>query len=309
MSKTAQSTQIKRPIDFFIIGAPKCGTTAIDQYLSEHDSIFMAPKEMHHFLSNAPGLYPHFQDPTNYYSKFQDAAPNQITGESSVFYFYSPTALENIMAYNPKAKIIVFLRNPQELLPSLHQQFVKTLYEPIDSFEQALTAGSARDWSLCPKAIKDNKWLLDYNFMGSLGTHLQAVVDIVPQNQLHIIFYDDLKDNPKGVYYNVLDFLGVTPDNRQHFKRVNQRGTYRSKALASFLRNPPTFCKKIWHMLKPLFNKLGLGNAYSKMIVANQRTIQNTIIAPNVKLHIHQSFQKDIQKLTTITNRDLSSWL
>ena len=36
--------------DFFIIGAPKCGTTALYSYLDVHPATFMSPvKEPHHF--------------------------------------------------------------------------------------------------------------------------------------------------------------------------------------------------------------------------------------------------------------------
>ena len=39
---------MKKP-DFFIVGAPKCGTTAMDEYLRQHPDIFMSAKELHFF--------------------------------------------------------------------------------------------------------------------------------------------------------------------------------------------------------------------------------------------------------------------
>ena len=38
----------KRP-SFFIIGAPKCGTTSLNEYLAQHPQIGMAEKEIHFF--------------------------------------------------------------------------------------------------------------------------------------------------------------------------------------------------------------------------------------------------------------------
>ena len=39
---------MRRP-SFFIVGAPKCGTTALNHLLSQHPGIFMAKKEIHFF--------------------------------------------------------------------------------------------------------------------------------------------------------------------------------------------------------------------------------------------------------------------
>ena len=43
--------------DFFIVGAPKCGTSALASYLRGHPQIFMSPvKEPNYFCFDAPGL-------------------------------------------------------------------------------------------------------------------------------------------------------------------------------------------------------------------------------------------------------------
>jgi hypothetical protein len=41
-------TDLDRPT-FFLVGAPKSGTTAMNSYLSKHPAIYMAPKELHYF--------------------------------------------------------------------------------------------------------------------------------------------------------------------------------------------------------------------------------------------------------------------
>ncbi len=43
-------------IDFFIIGAPKCGTTSLVEYLSSHPDVgFSHIKEPHYFSEDFPG--------------------------------------------------------------------------------------------------------------------------------------------------------------------------------------------------------------------------------------------------------------
>lgn len=295
-------------IDFFIIGAPKCGTTAVDQYLSAHERIFMGTKEMHHFLTDHPDLYQHYQNPDNYFNDFQDAQSAQTIGESSVFYFYSDQAIKNILEHNPQAKIIVFLRNPIELIPSLHQQFIKTLYEQDPVLKRAFQDSKKRNLEGYLPVIQNNSWLLDYQDMGMLGKRLDSIKQIVPENQLHIIFYDDLKQNPRALYTDLLAFLGVPDDGREEFARYNARGTYRSKALASFLKHPPKFLKTIWHVVKPALNKVGLADLYDRMVKANQKEIKREKIDPCFQQNLKDHFTEDIKVIETITKRDLSHW-
>lgn len=305
----SDKSQSNKTIDFFIIGAPKCGTTALNQYLSDHDDVFMGPKEMNYFLSDSPDIYPHFQNEENYFSTFADAQKGQLVGETSVFYFYSDQAINNILKYNPRAKIIVFVRNPMELLPSLHQQYVKTLYEDNVDFGKALRIGDDRDWHKSLEPIKKNKWLLDYQYMGQLGHRMTSIADLVPPEQLHLIFYDDLKASSENVYQSVLKFLGVDDDGRKTFGRVNVRGVYRSKFIAQFLKNPPNFLKKLWHMIKPALRFVGMGDLYSKAIVANQKKVEAAELPQEDKGYIHDMLSEDIKKLSKITERDLSHWL
>ena len=39
--------------NFFIVGAPKCGTTSLDEYLRQHPNVFISrPKEPHYFSTD-----------------------------------------------------------------------------------------------------------------------------------------------------------------------------------------------------------------------------------------------------------------
>ena len=82
---------MKRP-DFFIVGAPKGGTTAMNNYLRQHPQIFMSPrKEAHHFGAD---LYaPHWaRDEAAYLALFAGAGDEKRIGEASVWYLLSQHA-------------------------------------------------------------------------------------------------------------------------------------------------------------------------------------------------------------------------
>src|ERR1700746_1159018 len=96
--------------DFFIVGHPKSGTTALYEMLRRHPQIFMPElKEPRYFASDLPSRYnPRRSDvPAKTYEDslalFDDAAPDQIAGEASPVYIWSQTAAANIAAAKPDA--------------------------------------------------------------------------------------------------------------------------------------------------------------------------------------------------------------
>src|SRR5271170_3647810 len=107
--------------EFFIIGAPKCGTTSLALYLARHRQIFIPTiKEPHYFLTDLrrPGRV---SNQRSYETLFKRAgAHHRISGEASVFYLLSRAAVPNILCFNPHAKFIVMVRSPLEMVVSLH---------------------------------------------------------------------------------------------------------------------------------------------------------------------------------------------
>ena len=132
------------PPDFVIAGAPKCGTTALYEYLRDHPQVFMTtPKEPHYF---AKDLYsPHYITEESKYLRLFDSAPKEaVRGEASVHYMFSNCALDNLLHHNPEIKIFILLRNPVELFRSWHAQLVYNGEEDIQDLEAAWGAQAAR---------------------------------------------------------------------------------------------------------------------------------------------------------------------
>ena len=139
-----------RKPDFFIIGAPKCGTTALHTHLASHPQIFMSPKEMLFFGRDVVRL-PHqrYQVLDAYLDFFRDCDDSQTAGGSSVWYLHSETAAAEVHAFNPDAKVIAMFRNPVEMLPLLHSHLHYLALEPLDTLEEALDAEEWRAGDEC----------------------------------------------------------------------------------------------------------------------------------------------------------------
>ena len=134
---------MKNP-NLFIVGAPKSGTTFLYYYLKQHPDIYFPNfKEPHFFgsdLIRRNGAYNLSLD------EYQDLfkTDKKIIGEASTFYIFSKDAPEEIYNFNPKAKIIIMLRDLVDLVHSLHSQFVFSGDEVIEDFTQALELEDSR---------------------------------------------------------------------------------------------------------------------------------------------------------------------
>ena len=105
--------------NFFIVGAPRAGTTSLYRYLRRHPQVFMpAVKEPHFFANINPDpdqrhLFP-AMDEGQYVRLFRGALHYRAIGEASPSYLVTKGAAERIKARVPNAKIIMLLRDPTE---------------------------------------------------------------------------------------------------------------------------------------------------------------------------------------------------
>ena len=133
-----------RKPDFFIVGAPRSGTTSMKRALWEHPEIFLVAGAPNFFGTD---LYQsgHIVDEEAYLSLFVRAKKEKRVGEKSVSYFMSMRAAAEIKEFQASASIIIMLRNPVDVLYSLHSYHVHTTgHEDILDFEAALEAEEHR---------------------------------------------------------------------------------------------------------------------------------------------------------------------
>jgi hypothetical protein len=138
-----------KKVDFFIVGEPKSGTSALVNFLSQHPDIYMGASESHYFCTDLhkeedgfrkAGQKPFFDIRTlkSYQRLFENGNVDQVWGEKSVHYLVSTVAAENIYRYNPKAKIVILLREPMSFLQSFHLAHLLSGTETEKSFNKAL---------------------------------------------------------------------------------------------------------------------------------------------------------------------------
>lgn len=242
--------KVVRP-SLFIVGAPKCGTTAWAQYLGAHPDIHISKlKEPHYFCTDFPKLKKVSSD-DEYLALFTPAVSETIIGEASASYLYSRDAAENLRRFAPDAKIIIFVRDRPGLLFSWHNQLLYNRVENRSDFEQAWRLSGKRE----PKdhgPACDERSFLDYRSFGMLSNQVERYFDCFPEQQIRVFHLDDWSREPRQTYLEIMRFLGVADDRRTEFPRVNEAMRSRSKLVRLFFRKPPRAAAAIYRFVRRL---------------------------------------------------------
>ncbi len=280
--------------NFFIVGAPKCGTTAMNDYLAQHPEVFVPDiKEVHFFGSDLNFSKGALRDPDAYLALFQGATEPRL-GEASVWYLYSRTAAREIYTFNPDAKIIVMLRNPVEMLYSQHSQFLYNGNEDITDFREALAAEPERR---AGRRIPESAHLVEGLFYADTVRYAEQVAryfEIFGRENVHVILYDAFRADLPGTYRKTLQFLGVQDDFAPEFEVVNPNKRARSKLLRSFVQSPPESVKRLSRVLFPRSLRQRVMKGLDQ---ANIRYEARAPLDPELKADLERRFAPEVRDL------------
>jgi hypothetical protein len=295
--------------NFFILGAPKCGTTALFEYLRSHPSIFLPRVKEPHFFATDLGSYPAVKSIDAYQALFTDARPDQTrVGEASVYYLRSTTAAANIHQYRPDARLIAMFRNPVEMLHSFHSQLLYVAEETVEDFETAWRLQDRRARGLDLPRGSRGAFLLQYREMGRFGSQTQRVLASFPAGQLKVILFDDFAADPKRVYDEVIEFLGLPNDERAEFPRINDNKRARVTWLRNFLRKPPPLVRETYRSLKRRVGGSRMDAFKSAIVRRNTVRERRSPLSPSFRAELTEEFRDEVALLSTLLDRDLGHW-
>lgn len=298
---------MNRP-NFFIVGAPKCGTTALYEYLKPHPEIFLPEiKEPYYFGRDMTGtLFEVYRrSEADYLALFQEAAGEKRIGEASPSYLASKLAPGEIHAFDPTAKIIIMLRNPVEMLQSMYHHRRYMGDEPAASFEAALEA----ELEGKPAVIDALPYLLLANFSAGVRRYFE----IFGRENVLVIVFDDFKRDLPLVYRRVLEFLEVDPSFQPDFQVVNASKEVRSPLLQNLLERLRLTPKHLRDSaLFRAFSRALPPRLYQAFISAGTRLYTRPQsyqpMNPEFRKRLQAFFRPQLEELGQLLQRDLSAW-
>lgn len=296
---------MKKP-NFIIAGFPKCGTTSLHHYLSEHPQIFMpSQKELHFFtyeilskLKNGPKDGPvkktQIQDSKKYLDFYRNVKNEIAVGDASPSYINYPNQFLKIKEYLEDPKFIIVLRDPINRAYSNYLHLKREQRETL-TFKEAVNRENKR--------IKDKYsdfWYYKFN-----STYYDKILKAKETfKEVLIITSEELNENHEATMKKVYKFLDVDCNfiTKRKSNRFNKGGYYKKNLFTKIIFQPSKFKNLIKKFIKPTPSlKILLARVASVFRAKTEEIDEETV------LYLTKHFKEEVKKLKSL-NINTSNW-
>ncbi|MDB4476207.1 sulfotransferase [bacterium] len=283
-------------VNLFIVGAPKCASTTIYNYLGSHPSVFMShPKELNYFSKEEiqrQELYYHapiVKDMKDYEKLFKRADEYKIVGEGSVSYFIYEDVPGKIAEYNQDARIIIVLRNPVARSYSHYLMDRRLGYVKNKSFDLIFRN---------PKRFPN--YFQQYFSMSKYSIPVNRYIEAFGRHRVKVILEDDIAAHHVSWQRELCDFLDL-----DHFitdlPLVSNSFKEPKNYFFSFLYQS-ALVRDMVRFIVPQF----FARSLKKFVFSYK---EKPVLDFEITSALYSFFRDDVLKLEKTLQRDLSSWL
>ncbi|MFV8819486.1 sulfotransferase family protein [Haliea sp. E17] len=288
--------------NFFVVGAQKCGTTSLHEYLRVHPEIYLPEqKETKYFVNNEI-----YSKGIDYYERefFDRWQGEPLVGEIDPEYMYFERGLERIEKHFDISalKFIFLFRNPVDRAFSHYLMTYRRGFEDL-SFEEALEAEPER-------IIRDDWHRMQYSYFdrGLYARQLERFFRIVKPSQMHFILSDKLASRPTEELAHCLKFLGLNPTEKIIVpeEKFHRAAVPRNVHFLHLILNEGWY-KKVIRILLPN-DKIRLG-LREKILHWNERSGADLVVPLELRKRLLADYAEDIALLQNMIGQDLEGWL
>ena len=289
--------------NLLIVGAAKCGTTSLHNYLNQHPDIFMcSPKEPHFLINKEIGkqrIHKGIIDFKDYMSLFCEKDHLKYRGESSVMYLSFPEiSIKNIKHYlHDDVKIIIMLRNPIERAYSGYQHVKRYNMMENLSFEDALEIGEERYHNI-KNLTPASRYLELGNYYNQVKLFKESFGNI------HIVIYDDYKTDFNEELNKIFDYLKLVRVTINAEQRHMVGGwEWKSVGIKEIIMQQ-NLLKVFLRLIIPIKSL----RQYIRLKLQKSNSKPVEVINPETEKWLKEYYKQDIAKLSVLLNRDLNDW-
>jgi hypothetical protein len=294
-------------VDFFIAGYPKCGTTALYEYLRGHPRVFLPElKEPHFFTVDFPGAR-RVASISEYEALYAGAPRSAMKGDASASVIHSVAAANRILEYAPQARFVVLVREPVAAVRSFHSELLYNLNEDQSDFEQAWRLQPARaGGKSIPESCREPAFL-QYANIFRYRDQLPQFVQSVPAERRLIMVYEEFFADPRAGYLRLLDFLGLEDDGRNDFGAVNAAKQLRSRKLASLHRRMVENNGHAYRAGKWLLSRVGVHPSDVLARINLKKAVKRNVTA-TLDDELRRHFRPDVDAVERVLERHVIAW-
>lgn len=275
------------------------------KYLEQHPEVFV-PKWKEPNIFGTDLYCPYFlRDKEQYLALFAAVRGEKRLGEASAWYLYSKLAAVEIKEFSPTAKIIIMLRNPVDMIYSLHGELFYAGDEDIESFEAALEAESERAQGVRVPKNCNQKFALIYRDTAKYADQVRRYWEVFGGKNVCTLIFEELKSDPALAYRNVCEFLDIDSNYVPRFEVANSRKQIRVKALRSLFRDRPLIVRVLARILLPAPLRHRFVWALQRL---NTRHVPAPLLRRELRKKLQTEFLPDVEKLSNLLGRDLTYW-
>lgn len=319
--------------NFFVIGAPRSGTTSLYEYLHAHPDVFMSTTKEPDFFArpawdevhplraepeersvreDADGNAELTQELPRYEGLFADAGTQSRLGEASAIYLGHPTAAWHLRSYFPDARFVVVLRDPAERAFS-HVVHAKRIYaeqgvtspagaegRTIDEeFRRAVDATATQ--GMPETTVSEPEiWVR----AGFYHAHLTRWFELFPRDRFALFLFEDLAADAAGVMKTVYGHLGIdTSFSLPTTEAFNASVVPRNQKLFQAFTTTNPLMKRARALAPTRVRALAV-RTRNKYLGSGKPEVEDELSAK-----LRSIYRDDTQRLQELIDRDLSSWL
>jgi len=267
--------------NFFIVGVAKAGTTSLYAWLKQHPKVFMPALKEPHFFSSDLVKTPRFvvKSEEQYLRLFANAVGFKAIGEASASYFpFGEVVARRIKGKIPHAKIIVLLRDPVERAYADYLMYLRT----------------GREWRPFYEALLHSP--LSRVYIQPYAKPLQEWLEVFGRQQVLVLMFEELKENPRGLLSKVARFLEIDEGLMKGIRLFleNPGGTPRNLASKALL----SLRQKVSVPAFPIPKGM-------KRLIRQALLAQKPPIDPRAIELLRPIFEEDLRELEALFRREL----
>lgn len=267
--------------NFFVIGAPKAGTSSLYDYFNAHPEIYMTRmKEPRYFCYR--GQENRLEYPVRtleeYEAEYAGVTDEKAIGDASARYFEFANPAERIHALIPEAKIIISLRDPVGRAYSIYQMNLRNM--------------GRNEGKTFLEALETDKALRRFYFDG-----LKPFYDLFDREKIKVVFFNDLVTDTAETVRGLFEFLEVRADFVPNLTVTNPGGLPKNRLLHQVMSNQKVIA--LGHTVLPKsIMKLGRD--------LRGRNLKKQAITPEKIRAAWPVFAEDLAKTQDLIGMDLS---